>query len=127
MSAHAEQVRSWPLPHDLTAARAARGHVAEFLGDRDVAAEAADAVTLVASELAVNAIRHGEGDAHLRLQTTEAGIRISVVGTSAGGDPTPGAADELATSGRGLAIVASLAQDWGWAREGDQVTVWAVV
>ncbi len=121
------QVRSWPLPADLSAARAARDHVNEYATDAAIAEDLADSLTLVASELAVNAVRHGEGDATLTLQRAESGIRVSVQGSSPTGDPTIGDADELATSGRGLAIVASLAQDWGWTRDGDLVTVWAIL
>lgn len=127
MNAHTGQVRSWPLPHDLSAARSARDHVAEFAGALDVDAESADAISLVASELAVNAVRHGEGHVTLLLDLVGDRVRVRVRGTSPTTDPSPGAADELDTSGRGLAIVASLAEDWGWSRDGDQVTVWAVV
>lgn len=127
MTSDAGQVGSWPLPHDLTAARAARDHVAEFVAALDMDPHSADAITLAASELAVNAVRHGEGDATLILDLVDGRVRVSVRGTSPTTDPIAGAPDELATSGRGLAIVASLAQDWGWSRDGDQVTVWAVV
>ncbi len=82
---------------------------------------------LMASELAVNAVRHGTAPAELTLTAVEGSLRISVRGTSPTGDPHVEAVDDLATSGRGLAIVASLAADWGWSRDGDQVTVWATV
>lgn len=127
MTTDARLTRTWPLPRDLTAARAAREHVGAFVGDAGLGGDMEDTLTLVASELAVNAIRHGSGGATLLLEVVEGGVRVSVHGESATSDPMLGHADASATSGRGLAIVASLARDWGWSRDGDQVTVWALV
>lgn len=124
-----QPMRSWTLPHDLTAARVARDHVREWwgTGTHGVAADRLDDAMLMASELAVNAVRHGRAPVELTLNGFEGLLRISVRGTSPTGDPQVAAMDDLATSGRGLAIVASLAADWGWSRDGDEVTVWATV
>ena len=126
MTVQAGESRSWLLPHDLSAARAARDHVGEFLTERQASLDTADALTLIASELAVNAVRHGAGAATLTVAVEDSSFRVSVAGSATAGDPSVGSADELATSGRGLAIVASLAQDWGWSRDDDIVTVWAL-
>ena len=127
MSAAARQIRTWTLPHDLTAARSARDHVREYAAHHALDPSIADDLGLVASELAVNAVRHGSGGATLHLQPVDGGVRVSVQGSSVSTDPVVGDVDDLATSGRGLAMVAALAQDWGWARDGDQVTVWALL
>lgn len=108
----------------------AREHVSTWLSGGPPGAaddDVLDNAALIASELAVNAIRHGLPTAALTLERSPDGIRISVKGTSPHGDPTLGAAGDTATSGRGLAIIAGLAEAWGWDREGDQLTVWAVL
>ncbi|MGW7004168.1 ATP-binding protein [Streptomyces sp. NPDC054933] len=72
-----------------------------------------DNAALLVSELVTNAIRHGQGHpVGLRVVQSARELRIEVTD----GNPTParprsaGITDE---SGRGLLLVAALAQDWG--------------
>jgi anti-sigma regulatory factor (Ser/Thr protein kinase) len=117
----------WVLPDDLTAARAARAHVADDLGRRGVPDAAADDVILVASELAANAIRHGSPPALLRLEYADGRVRVTV--SNHGGSPDPRIMDAAldAGHGRGLAMVRDLAEEVGWERDGDRLDVWADV
>ena len=115
----------WVLPDDLTAAQAARAHVADDLGRRGVPDAAADDVILVASELAANAIRHGSPPALLRLEYADGRVRVTV--SNHGGSPDPRIVDAAADagSGRGLAMVQAIADEVGWQRDGDRLDVWA--
>jgi anti-sigma regulatory factor (Ser/Thr protein kinase) len=115
----------WALPDDLTAARAARVHVAGDLALRGVSDAVADDILLVASELAANAVRHGRPPARLRLDYSPGRVRVTV--TSHGGSADPEIVDAATDTdhGRGLAMTQAVADDLGWKRDGDLVEVWA--
>ena len=93
-----------------------------------------DTVTLIAAELAANAVRHGRvpgRDFHLRLTALPAAIRIEVSDTSDRQLPpdVAGVPAGDAESGRGLYLVARLAGRWAVTpRPGAPgKTVWAEV
>ncbi|MEU8569078.1 ATP-binding protein [Streptomyces pathocidini] len=111
-----------PLPHTPLATPQARRHVRDVLRTWGLGGgELADSVELVTSELVTNAVRHAvcpcgctRGVIALALWLQEARLRVEV------GDPdrTPpwwpkGEPDTDGLGGRGLAIVMSLAKDWG--------------
>ncbi|MFE2944698.1 ATP-binding protein [Streptomyces sp. NPDC059255] len=80
----------------------------------------AEEVVLAVSELVTNAVRHGAGAVGLRVKCAE-DLRVEV----ADGSPVPATlhcAGEADESGRGLFIVAVLAQDWGVSSDG--TTTW---
>lgn len=88
-----------------------------------------DDVLLVASELFTNAVLHGEGKVELILERLPGAVRLEVVD---GGHPqvqVPLSPVEPAQfSGRGLAIVAKVAKEWGSATADHGGTrVWAEV
>ncbi|WP_371801137.1 ATP-binding protein [Streptomyces sp. NBC_01005] len=81
-----------------------------------------DTVTLIAAELAANAVRHGHvpgRDFHLRLtigaeaDTDSTSIRIEVTDTRTERMPTLTTPAPDAEAGRGLLLVAALATRWG--------------
>ncbi|CAL9541344.1 hypothetical protein SUDANB120_04252 [Streptomyces sp. enrichment culture] len=84
--------------------------------------EAHEAVSLLVAELCTNAVRHGRvrgRDFHLRLTVAvqpATAVRIEVADTR--GERTPEPAPQLpgpdSTDGRGLVLVAALADRWGW-------------
>lgn len=115
----------WVLPDDLSAARAARVHIAGDLARRGVADHVADDILLVASELAANAIRHGSPPALLRLEYSAGRVRVTVSNHGGSADPIVREAAPDAAHGRGLAMVRALADDTGWMRVGDRLDVWA--
>lgn len=117
----------WALPDDLTAAREARVLVSEDLGRRGIPDGIADDVVLIASELAANAVRHGQPPVTLRLEFDADRVRVVVGNHGSMADPHITAAGEEQGHGRGLAMVESLASDVGWSREGDRLDVWADV
>ncbi|MFI6877027.1 ATP-binding protein [Streptomyces sp. NPDC050400] len=96
-------------------------------------------LTLIAAELSANAVQHGRvpgRDFHLRLSVAdgpEGGpgqgkrLRLAVSDTRAERLPAPAEPDPTAESGRGLLIVATLADDWGTLPRvpGPGKTVWA--
>lgn len=120
----------WTLPEDLTAGAFARRCVREFLQTSEATDtdSLADTAELVASELAVNAVRHGRPPATLTLRRLPGRLRIEVANAPGPGEPTLGALDGDAPGGRGLAIVSRASADWGWRRDEEGlVTVWAEV
>ncbi|MFE9920221.1 ATP-binding protein [Streptomyces sp. NPDC005774] len=94
-----------------------------------------DTVELVVAELAANAVTHGRvpgRDAELRLSRDADGTRLRVEVSDARGErlPVPAAdGGPLTEGGRGLALVAALAEEWGVAERpgAPGKTVWALV
>ena len=115
----------WVLPDDLSAARAARAHMADALARQGVSHALADDIVLVASELAANAIRHGSPPALLALDCAAERIRVTVSNHGASAEPRILDAPADAGHGRGLAMVRELAEQVGWERDGDRLDVWA--
>ncbi|NGO47155.1 ATP-binding protein [Streptomyces sp. YC419] len=77
-----------------------------------------ETLTLITAELSANAVRHGHvpgRDFHLQLTLAEGTFRIEVTDTRAEKQPpsTPPIPDSSSESGRGLHLVAALADDWG--------------
>lgn len=123
MSMGAMLVRQEPA-----SASAVRRELSFELSLRGVDPEIIDQIILVASELVSNAIRHGGAGAYETLDVCWAigldSITISVADTS---DVLPviRAAPPDSPSGRGLAIVSALSEDWGADRTADGKRVWA--
>ncbi|KNE81267.1 serine/threonine protein kinase [Streptomyces fradiae] len=123
-------------------ARLARRLAGQWLDERGVpyGSEGHDAVTLVVAELCANAVRHGHvpgRDFRLGMALGPGGVRVEVTDTRAERLPVApgerdaaaesGERDPAAKSGRGLLLVAALADRWGWAprSDGPGKTVWA--
>jgi anti-sigma regulatory factor (Ser/Thr protein kinase) len=78
--------------------------------------QANETVTLITAELTANAVRHGHvpgRDFHLRLTETGGAFRVEVTDTRSERLPAPGTPSPDGESGRGLLLVAALADDWG--------------
>ncbi|MEV4875199.1 ATP-binding protein [Streptomyces cyaneofuscatus] len=93
--------------------------------------DAHDALTLIVAELSANAVSHGlvpGRDFRLRLSAEDATVRVEVTDTR--GECVPALNDPSADDqegGRGLLLVAALADNWGWfpRTDGPGKTVWA--
>jgi anti-sigma regulatory factor (Ser/Thr protein kinase) len=129
--------RTWCIvvPHQARGARVARHRLAGELRGSVGAELLADGVAIVA-ELVGNAIRHARplpGDVirvSWRIHSGDDHEYLHVRVTDGGGDagrPRQRAAGPEAIDGRGLAIVAALADDWGVERDGLGQSVWAKV
>lgn len=76
-----------------------------YVGDRDV-------VALLVSELATNALVHGAGDVRVAVHEVGGSLRVEVADDGAG-EPVLRDAGPDAEGGRGMALVAALADAWG--------------
>lgn len=129
----AEHARTIVVPHHVQGARIARHRLAAELATIVGPELLADAVAVVA-ELVGNAIRHARplpGDVIQVSWWVRAGQgweRLHLRVTDGGGDPQRPRQRKVgpdATDGRGLTIVAALAQAWGVERDDLGQSVWA--
>jgi len=107
---------------DPRSPREARHAIEELLGPA-LDDETRAAVLLAVSELATNAVLHARTTFEVRLGFGADCVRIEV----ADGDPTipePGSPDLLDVSGRGLLLVAGIAERWGVEPRPRGKTVW---
>jgi len=113
----------WFLPRDAAGVALARTHL-RGLGQA-VPGESLDDAVLLVSELVTNAVRHGGGDdVRVTAALCPGGLRVGV-GDDGPGFPVRREADEDDTNGRGVAIVAALADQWGVdVHPDDGKTVW---
>lgn len=104
-------IAAWALPEDPTAAGQARQHVHEQFRIWCLDAELEMATELIVSELVANVIRHATGPIQLRLLRS----RTLICEVTDGSLTTPHIRHARATDegGRGLQLIAAMAQRWG--------------
>ena len=129
--------RRWDLLHAASAVPSAREALVDLLRSLGVRESTVGEAELAASELLGNAIRHGRpgprGTISLRVRVREEVVEVAV--TDAGPadgqalDVRPRRTSVVATRGRGLRIVRSLAHEWGVVvdPEAGDTTVWATI
>lgn len=116
--------------HHATSAALVRHSITDDLVDNAVARDSIDDVVLVASELVGNAVVHtgfGQADELAVTWEIEPGAVVVRVADTSTELPEPRAAERGRTGGRGLAIVAAIASDWGVQRWREGKEVWARV
>jgi anti-sigma regulatory factor (Ser/Thr protein kinase) len=118
-------LRSVALPHDVQSAARARRCVDRLVADEGLT-EMTEVLWLIASELVTNAVMHGTEPIELTLRSDNREVTIEV----ADGDEhihkvRPHSADH--TGGRGLRMIAALADRWGIRASQYGKTVWATV
>lgn len=118
----AANVITWDVPHEPAACATARREVSEQL-DRWGLAEAAFTTELVVTELLTNAIRHATGPVRLRLIVDD--TLICEVSDTSATSPHMRRAGTFDEGGRGLMLVAQLAQRWGTRHSPTGKTIWA--
>jgi len=118
----ADQVASWDLSCDPAVVPHARALVGRCLEGWGLA-DAAFTVELIASELVTNAVRHASGPLRLRLIRHTA--LICEVSDTSSTSPRLQHARTTDEDGRGLFLVAQIAQRWGTRHTGGGKTIWA--
>jgi anti-sigma regulatory factor (Ser/Thr protein kinase) len=119
-------IHSVELGATLEAARAARSCVADVLTAWDVPADLIDTARLLTSELASNAVTHGQGEGStFTVEVRSFGCCFGV--DVADHSPSAPVVRSLATDiehGRGLLLVAEVPDSWGYYFEGGRKHVW---
>ena len=112
--------------NEVASVGAARRYTLAAIGDLD--SQLADAVAVMVSELAANAVRHSGTHFTLTIDRTEVLVRVGVTDHGAG-SPVVRTPEPIEPSGRGLQIVEALASDWGVVPNSDPPgkTVWFTV
>ncbi|KPH98659.1 hypothetical protein OK074_6224 [Actinobacteria bacterium OK074] len=122
---HKDQLDYTPTPRCVPLARHRTARLVTAWGHPDLAGDAA----LVVSELLTNALLHGSLRDRLlrvRITVTATALRTEVSDPRGEREPCARTAAPDDQFGRGLALVAALADDWGAEpREGVGKTVWA--
>ena len=110
------------LDRDLRSGAAARRFMEETLGRWDCGG-VLDVVNLLVSELVTNAVVHAHSEPSVAILLTGTTVRIEVT-DSAGAMPAVKEAADSDTSGRGMALVETLASAWGVLPRAGGKTVW---
>ncbi|MFG2501544.1 ATP-binding protein [Streptomyces sp. NPDC048441] len=102
------------VPHDLRAVMISRRTLRLILAAHGLP-HLGEAAELLAAELVSNALRHTKGPAALRLRWVGRVLRIGVWDTDpTPPEPPPGVVSAYAEEGRGLALVRTCSDGWGW-------------
>ncbi|MFF3014899.1 SpoIIE family protein phosphatase [Streptomyces sp. NPDC057939] len=118
----ADGAATWLLADELSEAATARGHARRTLKSWGVEDDTAAATELIVSELVTNALRHGSPPLRLRLiKDRTLTCEVHDASTTSPHLRHARAVDE---GGRGLFIVAQLAQRWGIRYTAAGKTVW---
>ncbi|MFF3326490.1 SpoIIE family protein phosphatase [Streptomyces sp. NPDC002889] len=120
---HADKVAAWDLPSDPAVVAQARKNATDQLATWGLT-DAAFITELTVSELLTNAIRYGQPPIQLRLIHTDHTL-ICEVFDSSNTAPHMRRARTFDEGGRGLLLVAQLAQRWGTRHAPIGKTVWA--
>ena len=119
------------LPASPPAVRLARDFVASTLNGLEAAVpeQARWAARLVASELVTNAVMHARTTIDVGVVCTCERVLIAVSDKAAAPRTWSGDTIEADESGRGMVIITTIADDFGWLvdPEGNGKTMWAVV
>lgn len=111
------------LPADPASVPLARRFAVRQARDHGVAEDVCDSLALLVTELTTNAVLHARTPVSLRVEVTDTAV---LVGIDDGDSriPQQRVSDDDATSGRGLALVAALASEWGTRRHEGGKVVW---
>jgi anti-sigma regulatory factor (Ser/Thr protein kinase) len=118
-----EEVREFAS--GLRAPRSARRFVVETLERWGREEELVDDAALVVTELATNAVIHAQSDFVVALSSAGGRVRVAVRDADPAVPILRDTAGTTGTSGRGLLLVAALADRWGTHSTRDGKTVWA--
>lgn len=105
------------FPPVLGSTPAARRFVLGNLGNTP--ADQRDAISVMVSELAMNAVQHARTPFEVSVELTADTLRVTVTDSAAGRPTAQPMPPPSSDRGRGLQIVQSLADEWGVALPGD--------
>jgi anti-sigma regulatory factor (Ser/Thr protein kinase) len=114
------------FPPDVSSIPAARRFVLAAIGS--FSAGQRDAVSVMVSELAMNAVEHARTPFQVTVEITHGSLRVDVADSGGGtavARPLPPAAASL--RGRGLFIVDRLSDAWGTNASGSGKSVWFAI
>jgi anti-sigma regulatory factor (Ser/Thr protein kinase) len=111
------------FPADRTAPSRARRFVADTLRSWDVPRERIGDAVLLVSELVTNALLHARSAPRVELTRHQAHVRVAVADDSTTVPRRRRYANDAVT-GRGIALVETLASRWGSERDGAGKRVW---
>ncbi|WP_427920815.1 ATP-binding protein [Streptomyces sp. cg40] len=122
------ETETFRIPKRRQHVSTARQRIRKTLADWGITDELADAVTLLANELVTNAVTHcrvpySQVKVELTLNGTELLLEVSDPDRDRLPQPHDSAPEE--EGGRGLALVAALAERWGCRQEPYAKCVWA--
>jgi anti-sigma regulatory factor (Ser/Thr protein kinase) len=109
------------LPADVASPRLARRWLDDLL-PASVLQSVRESAELLVSELVTNAVVHAMTPCTITVDITDGCIRVAVADGAAQGPAVPTA--YLAESGRGIIVVANLAERWGWSPTAGGKEVW---
>jgi anti-sigma regulatory factor (Ser/Thr protein kinase) len=109
------------LPADIVSPSLARRWLDDLL-PAAVVQSVRDSAALLVSELVTNAVVHAMTPCTITVDVTEGCIRVAVADGAAEGPAVPVA--YRAESGRGLIVLANLAERWGWSPTAGGKEVW---
>jgi anti-sigma regulatory factor (Ser/Thr protein kinase) len=108
---------------DANSIPAARRFVLTAIGS--VPAEQRDAVSVMVSELAMNAVEHARTPFQVTVEITGGSLRVEVTDSGGGTPAAQPRPDPTSLSGRGLFIVGRLSDAWGaTSSAGSATSVW---
>ena len=109
---------------DATSIRAARRFVLDGLGD--AAQDLRDAISVMVSELAMNAVQYACTTFVVSIDLTGDSLRVAVTDSGGGSPEAQPLPPASSPPGRGLFLVDRLADEWGVspAADGPERTVW---
>ena len=119
---------SFRIPKHRSHVPVARQRVRKALADWGITDELADAVTLLANELVTNAVTHckvSHSQIKVELTLNSAELVLEVSDPDRNRLPRPHDSTPDEEGGRGLALVAALADNWGCRQEPYAKCVWA--
>jgi anti-sigma regulatory factor (Ser/Thr protein kinase) len=109
---------------DVESVRAARTFMRRSLESLDVPEPPLETAVLLGNELVTNAVQHARTRFEVRLRAHALHVRVEVRDTNAAAAEARIAGVEE-TSGRGLAMLNTLADSWGVDRDATGKAVWA--
>lgn len=126
MMAGAAVLGSLTIPGRPEHVREARGFVAKALGELH---PGLDNAVLLTSELVTNAVMHSSsrcsgGTVTVLIMESAGGVRIEVADQGSDLSAPVVRGDVYASDGHGLFLVQTLADQWGYLRDGTGTTVW---